>query len=108
MLSLQNMPESMVEFLGHLVTPDLDAQIQTLCLSPDGRLLLAIDTDGRSLLINKTRRALLHHFSFKGPVLAAKFSPDGQYIACAVGRLLQVRLRCLLRFPQTSPMIDMG
>ena len=67
-------------------------QIRTLCLSPDGGLLLAIDVDGRSLLINKRRRVLLHHFSFKGPVNVARFSPDGQYIACAVGKILQVRL----------------
>lgn len=66
-------------------------QIRTLCLSPDGRLLLSIDADGRALLINRKRRALLHHFSFKAPVRAAKFSPDGGYVACAVGRLLQVR-----------------
>jgi WD40 repeat protein len=66
-------------------------QIRNLCLSPDGSLLLAIDEDGRSLLINKRRRVLLHHFSFKGPVAAARFSPDGQYIACGVGRVLQAR-----------------
>ena len=67
-------------------------QIRTLCLSPDGGLLLAIDVDGRSLLINKLRRVLLHHFSFKGPVSVARFSPDGQYIACGVGKVLQVQL----------------
>ncbi len=65
-------------------------QIRTLCISPNGSLLLSIDEDGRALLINKRRRALLHHFSFKGPVAVAKFSPDGQYLAVGVGRLLQV------------------
>ena len=49
-----------------------------------------MDEEGRSLLINKRRRTLLHRFSFKGPVAAAAFSPDGRYIACAVGKLLQV------------------
>lgn len=68
-------------------------QIRTICVSPDGRLLLSIDQDGRALLINRKRRALLHHFTFKAPVRAAKFSPDGRYVACAVGRLLQVRRR---------------
>ena len=68
------------------------AQIRTLCLSPDGGLLLAIDEDGRALLINRRRRVLLHHFTFKAPVAAARFSPDGKYIAAAVGRLLQARL----------------
>jgi hypothetical protein len=52
--------------------------------------MLSIDEDGRALLINKARRALLHHFSFKGSVQAAVFSPDGAYVAVAVGKLLQV------------------
>lgn len=66
-------------------------QIRTLCLSPDGSLLLSIDENGRALLIARQRRVLLHHFSFKGPVTAARFSPDGKYVAVAVGKLLQVR-----------------
>jgi WD40 repeat protein len=66
-------------------------QIRTLCLSPDGQLLLSIDEAGRALLIARQRRVLLHHFSFKGPVAAAAFSPDGRHVAVAVGRLLQVR-----------------
>lgn len=70
---------------------DLRPQIRTLCLSPDGRLLLAIDEDGRALLINRRRRVLLHRFAFKAPVAAARFSPDGRFIGAAVGRLLQVR-----------------
>jgi hypothetical protein len=68
----------------------LTQQIRTLCLSPDGQLLLSIDENGRALLIARTRRVLLHHFSFKGPVAAAAFSPDGRFVAVAVGRLLQV------------------
>lgn len=70
------------------------AQVATLCVSPCGTLLLAIDEDGRALLINRKRRALLHHFTFKARVAAAKFSPDGCFLAVAVGRLLQVRLAC--------------
>ncbi len=65
-------------------------QLRTICVSPDGTLLLAVDVDGRSLLINRRRRTLLHHFTFKHPVAMAKFSPNGKFIACAVGRLLQV------------------
>jgi periodic tryptophan protein 2 len=52
--------------------------------------VLSIDGDGRALLVNRHRRALLCHFSFKGPVAAASFSPDGKYVAAAVGRVLQV------------------
>jgi len=61
-----------------------------MCVSPDGRLLLAIDEVGRALVINRRRRALLHHFSFKTTVRAAAFSPDGGHVAVAVGRLVQV------------------
>lgn len=67
-------------------------QVRTICVSPNGQLLLSIDEDGRSLLINRERRTLLHHFTFKKPVAVAKFSPDGRFVACAVGRLLQVCL----------------
>lgn len=69
-------------------------QLRTLCLSPDGVLLLAVDTEGKALLINRKRQVLLHHFSFKGPVAVARFSPDGKFIACAVQRLVQVRFTC--------------
>lgn len=72
-------------------------QLRTLCLSPDGLLLLAIDVEGKALLINRKRQVLLHHFSFKGPVATAKFSPDGQFIACAVQRLVQVSMSLRLQ-----------
>ena len=53
-------------------------------------MLLAIDEDGKALVINRKRRVLLHHISFANRVTAAAFSPDGAFIACAVGRVLQV------------------
>ena len=70
-------------------------QVRTICVSPNGQLLLSIDEDGRALLVNRERRTLLHHFTFKKPVAAASFSPDGSYIACAVGRLLQASCRAM-------------
>ena len=65
-------------------------QIRALALSPDGRTLLSIDDQGRAVVVNRRRRALLHHVSFKAPVRLARFSPDGAYVAVAVGRLVQV------------------
>lgn len=81
----------------HLLAPPsirfyLLSQVTVICTSPDGVFIMAIDEDGRSLLINKKQSVLLHRFSFKGPVKAAEFSPDGRFIACAVGRILQVAL----------------
>jgi periodic tryptophan protein 2 len=66
------------------------SNVRALAASPDGRLLVAVDADGRALVVNRRRRALLHRFSFKGIVRAAAFSPCGAYLAVAVGRLVQV------------------
>lgn len=59
-------------------------------VSPDGTLLLSVDEDGRSILVNLHTQQVLHHFSFKGPVSALKFSPDGKLIAAGVGKLVQL------------------
>ncbi|GLI62923.1 nucleolar protein, component of the U3 processome [Volvox africanus] len=78
-------------------------QIRTICVSPDGSLLVSIDKDGRALLISRKRNVLLHHFSFKGPVACAKFSPDGRYLAVGQVKLVQVWLSPSLE-KQMSPM----
>ncbi|KAG0576923.1 hypothetical protein M758_5G111300 [Ceratodon purpureus] len=59
-------------------------------VSPDGALLLSVDEDGRSILVNLHTHQVLHHFSFKGPVGALKFSPDGKLIAAGVGKVVQL------------------
>lgn len=64
--------------------------VSKIAVSPNGALLMSVDEDGKSLLINLRRRVVLHHFSFKGPVSALKFSPDGTLIAAGVGKLLQI------------------
>ena len=69
---------------------ECSSQIRTLAVGSATGLLLAIDDEGRALIINKQRRTLLHRFSFKGAVAAADLSPDGRFIACAMGHLLQV------------------
>jgi periodic tryptophan protein 2 len=82
----------LVESTSNTLPFENHKQIRTLAVSPDGRLLLSVDYTGRALVINRRRRALLHHISFKDTVRAAAFSPDGKYLAVAVGRLLQVWL----------------
>lgn len=67
-------------------------QIQVVVLSPDGSLLLTIDTSGRLLLVLRHTRVLLHRMRLKSPSHAAKFSPDGSLIAIAVGKVIQVCL----------------
>lgn len=67
-------------------------QVQVVVLSPDGSLLLTIDTSGRLLLALRRTRVLLHRMRLKAQSHAAKFSPDGSLIAIAVGKVLQVRI----------------
>ncbi|KAA8541887.1 hypothetical protein F0562_023039 [Nyssa sinensis] len=66
------------------------SNIARIAASPDGLFLLAIDDNSRCLFINLRRRVVLHRISFKKPVGAVKFSPDGALIAVAVGKLLQI------------------
>ncbi|KAG8379867.1 hypothetical protein BUALT_Bualt07G0134000 [Buddleja alternifolia] len=64
--------------------------LRRITASPDGLFILTIDENNRCLFINLPRRAVLHRISFKHPVAAAKFSPDGRFIAVAAGKLLQI------------------
>jgi periodic tryptophan protein 2 len=65
-------------------------QVQVIALSPDGGLLLMIDTSARLLLALRHTKVLLHRMRLKAPSQAAAFSPDGKFIAIAVGKVLQV------------------
>ena len=53
-------------------------------------IFMAQCTDGRALVINLKRRVVIHRFHFKHPVQDLKFSPDGQKLAVAVGRKVQL------------------
>ena len=66
------------------------ADIRVVSLSPDGVILVSVDVDGRCLVSNLAQRVVLHHFNFKAVVRDLQFSPDGAYIAAAVGTRLQV------------------
>ena len=41
-------------------------------------------------LTNGSAQVLLHRWTLKGECRAAAFSPDGDYIAMGIGKLLQV------------------
>ncbi|EGD76702.1 hypothetical protein PTSG_08053 [Salpingoeca rosetta] len=66
------------------------ADIAVIAVSPNGKLLMAVDVDGYAVLINIPRNVLLHRINFKSRVRALKFSPDGQYFAVTHGKKLQV------------------
>ncbi|CAL5095863.1 unnamed protein product [Urochloa decumbens] len=66
------------------------SNVTRLAVSPSGDFLLAADDNGRALYANLRRRAVLHRVSFKGAPSAVRFSPDGQLIAVAVGKVVQI------------------
>jgi periodic tryptophan protein 2 len=55
-----------------------------------GRLVLGIDSEGYGQLFEATTGTVLNRINFKGPVKAATFSPDGKWLATAVGRRIRV------------------
>ncbi|OWZ21378.1 Periodic tryptophan protein 2 [Phytophthora megakarya] len=64
--------------------------VERVAVSHDSRLLLAVDEEGRCLLVNLKRGAVLYRFHFKQPVRALNFSPDNRYIAVAIGNKVQL------------------
>ncbi|POM57838.1 Periodic tryptophan protein 2 [Phytophthora palmivora] len=64
--------------------------VERVAVSHDSRLLLAVDEEGRCLLVNLKRGAVLYRFHFKQPVRALNFSPDDRYIAVAIGNKVQL------------------
>ena len=64
--------------------------IARLALSPDGAILLVVDDEGHMLMANTLRRVVVHHLNLKRPARDVVFSPDGRWVAFALGRLVQV------------------
>lgn len=64
--------------------------ISRLALSPDGAILLCVDDEGHLLMANVLRRVVVHHLNLKEPVRELRFSPDGRWVAFAVGRFVQL------------------
>ncbi|KAJ8452785.1 hypothetical protein Cgig2_014548 [Carnegiea gigantea] len=66
------------------------SNISRIAVSSDGNFILAVDENNRSQFINLHHRIVLHRITFKGKVSALQFSPNGQFIAVAIGKLVQI------------------
>jgi len=64
--------------------------IQCVALSPDKKVLIVVDEDGRALLINYRKGVVLNHFNFKSKVSTIVFSPCGKFFAASHGKQVQV------------------
>ncbi|KAI9366885.1 WD40 repeat-like protein [Zopfochytrium polystomum] len=78
--------------------------IARIALSPSGLLLFLIDEDGRGLLVNFHRQAIIHRQNFKEPVRDIQFSPNGAFIAITHGKHVQL-WRLPTDFTTLSPFV---
>lgn len=66
--------------------------IARIGVSNNGRFMIAIDVEGKSMFINLKKRVALYRFSFESPVNDVSFSPDDKYIAVAMEKKIQLWL----------------
>ncbi|MES1911582.1 MAG: hypothetical protein MHM6MM_003994 [Cercozoa sp. M6MM] len=64
--------------------------IRSMALSPDGRALIVVDVDGYAVLVNMLKRVVVARHNFGGRVGAIKYSPDGEILAVAVDRRVEL------------------
>lgn len=77
--------------------------IQLITLSPCQKIILLFDIEDRLIVIHHDRETVLHHMKFQSSVACAMFSPDGRFVAIAVGSRLEVWKRPLTE-KQIAPM----
>ncbi|CAM9713193.1 unnamed protein product, partial [Phaeothamnion confervicola] len=91
----------LVEHTSSVLPFEARKDIKLMAVSNDGRLLVAVDVDGRAHLVNIQRRVVLHRLNYKKRVRALAFSPDDRMIAAAVGKQVQIWRTPLHRQPMT-------
>ncbi|TYZ61160.1 hypothetical protein PybrP1_012376 [[Pythium] brassicae (nom. inval.)] len=64
--------------------------VARLAVSHDARLLVAVDEDGRCMLVHLRKGVVLYRFHFKKPVRALAFSPDDKFLAVTHGNKVQL------------------
>jgi periodic tryptophan protein 2 len=64
--------------------------VKRMAITPNGRLLLVVDTDGNSLCVDLPHRVVLYRFNFKKCPDALEFSPNGDFFAITHGRIVQI------------------
>ena len=69
---------------------EMGSNIAAVALSPDKKVLITVDEDGRALLVNYRKGVVLNHFNFKSRVACIVFSPCGRYFAASHGKQVQV------------------
>lgn len=72
-----------------VAVPELRSNTNLLLPMSSG-IVLGVDVDGYGMLFDIVSGVVLNRINFKGKVRAAAFSPNGQFLATAVGRRIKV------------------
>lgn len=66
------------------------SDIKILSISPDSKILIAVDSEGYSIIINLITFKTISHFNFKSRVTSMQFSPNGIFLAVACNESLRI------------------
>jgi periodic tryptophan protein 2 len=66
------------------------SNIEQISLSPDNKVLILVDVEGFSLIINFIQLVVLSQFNFRAPVTAISFSPDSKFFAIACDSRIRI------------------
>jgi len=57
------------------------SDINKLSVSPDSKIMIAVDIEGYALIINLLTQKIISHFNFKSKLTDIKFSPNNKFLA---------------------------
>jgi periodic tryptophan protein 2 len=76
--------------LTHTFDCEARSDIKHLAISPDSKILIAIDSEGYSIIINLITRRIVSYFNFKSAVTSISFSPNGLFLAVATNLAFRI------------------
>jgi periodic tryptophan protein 2 len=66
------------------------SNIKYIDITPDNKILVAVDIDGYCILINLPKKIIIGHFNFRSNVSKIKISPNGKFLAAACNKSLKI------------------
>jgi periodic tryptophan protein 2 len=85
-INLNNLTTNVAETLPFQNRSNIDR----LCLSHDGQVLISVDVDGFALIVNMLKKVVIAHFNFRDKVTALEFSPDNAFFMVATGTKVKI------------------
>ena len=80
----------LVNHTSYTLPMETRMDISRICVSNNGRFMIAVDVEGKAVFVNLKKRVVLYRFAFAKPVTDIQFSPDDSLIAVTMERKLQL------------------